>query len=58
MATVPNKSYKDLIPIRFILEDPDRSLDLSIPNEFASQQIHWGCSDLKIYQDLRSEHPQ
>lgn len=38
MATVPNKSYKDLIPIRFILEDPDRSLDLSIPNEFASQQ--------------------
>jgi hypothetical protein len=38
MATVPNKSYRDLIPIRFILEDPDRSLDLSIPNAYASQQ--------------------
>ena len=38
MATVTNKSYKDLIPIRFILEDPDRSLDLSIPGKFTSQQ--------------------
>ena len=38
MATVTNKSYKDLIPIRFILEDPDRALDLSIPGKFTSQQ--------------------
>ena len=38
MATVTNKSYEDLIPIRFILDDPDRVLDLSIPSEFTSQQ--------------------
>ena len=32
------KSYSDLRPITFNLEDPDRSLDLSVPNKFSTQQ--------------------
>ena len=38
MATVPNKKYSDLLPLRFFLRDDDRSLDLSVPNKFNTQQ--------------------
>lgn len=44
MATVLQKNYSDINPIRFNLRDRDRSLDLSIPAEYASQQ---GCSFLE-----------
>ena len=36
--TVENKNYSDIIPVTLNLADPDRSLDLSIPQEFATQQ--------------------
>ena len=32
------KSYSNIRPVNFMLEDPDRALDLSIPNPFATQQ--------------------
>jgi hypothetical protein len=38
MATVIQKSYSDIRPIRFNLRDRDRSLDLSVPGSYASQQ--------------------
>lgn len=38
MATVIQKNYSDIRPIRFNLRDRDRSLDLSVPAKYASQQ--------------------
>ena len=38
MATVVQKNYSDIRPIRFNLRDKDRSLDLNVPNKYASQQ--------------------
>ena len=38
MATVIQKNYSDLRPIRFNLKDRDRSLDLSIPSKYATVQ--------------------
>lgn len=38
MATVVQKNYSDIRPIRFNLRDKDRSLDLSVPAKYASQQ--------------------
>lgn len=38
MATVPIRSYSNLKPITFKLKDRDRTVDLSVPGEFASQQ--------------------
>ena len=35
---VPNKNYSDILPIKYNLEDPDRLLDLSVPNAFITQQ--------------------
>ena len=32
------KSYSNIRPVNFILEDPDRALDLSIPSPFTTQQ--------------------
>ena len=32
------KSYSDIKPVNFMLEDPDRALDLSIPSEFTTVQ--------------------
>jgi hypothetical protein len=38
MATVIQKNYSDLRPIRFNLKDRDRSLDLSVPSKYATTQ--------------------
>jgi hypothetical protein len=38
MATVIQKNYSDLRPIKFNLKDRDRSLDLSIPSKYATAQ--------------------
>jgi hypothetical protein len=38
MATVIQKNYSDIRPIKFSLNDRDRSLDLSIPSAYATQQ--------------------
>ena len=38
MATVIQKNYSNLRPIRFNLKDRDRSLDLSIPSKYATVQ--------------------
>ena len=38
MATVIQKNYSDLRPIKFSLKDRDRSLDLSIPSKYATAQ--------------------
>ena len=32
------RSYSNIKPVNFLLEDPDRALDLSVPNEFNTQQ--------------------
>jgi hypothetical protein len=38
MATVAQKSYSNIRPIRFNLRDRDKSLDLAIPAKYATQQ--------------------
>ena len=38
MATVVQKSYSDIRPIRFNLRDRDRSLDLNVPEKYTTQQ--------------------
>lgn len=38
MATVVQKNYSDIRPIRYELRDVDRSLDLNVPNKYISQQ--------------------
>lgn len=38
MATVSQKSYGDLRPIRYKLKDKDRSLDLNVPAKYSTQQ--------------------
>lgn len=38
MATIPIRSYSDLKPIKFNLTDGDRTLDLTVPGEYSSQQ--------------------
>ena len=44
MATVIQKNYSDIRPIKFNLKDVDRSLDLSVPAKYISQQ---GCNFLE-----------
>ena len=38
MATVLQKNYSDIRPVKFNLRDKDRSLDLNIPAKYVSQQ--------------------
>ncbi len=38
MATIPIRSYSDLKPIKFELADGDRTLDLTVPGAYSSQQ--------------------
>tara|TARA_R110001592_G_scaffold42708_4_gene138654 strand:- start:4082 stop:7705 length:3624 start_codon:yes stop_codon:yes gene_type:complete len=44
MATVIQKNYSDIRPVKFSLRDKDRSLDLSVPAKYISQQ---GCNFLE-----------
>lgn len=38
MATVTKKDYADILPINYRLKDVDRSLDITTPSEFITQQ--------------------